>query len=255
MNESDVFEAIAYAEGSWGKPIPKLSKEVWFRQVADLSVDPVRRAIDELAADSGFTATPQMVRARALEVAVELPGFDEAWAELVANAETCDWHDSRPPATMSVPAQELARSLGWMQFRTADLNTYYVHEARQRFTEITDRASRRVRDGLPAFEEPPQRALPGDVVDLVDEIGLEPTELAPPPTFDVDVAVRAAVKAKREKQQASEEFWTEERIAAAKEAARIALEAAYGEEIAAQEKARAEKKQAVRVSSDEPSGL
>jgi hypothetical protein len=253
MIESDVFEAIAYAEGSWGKPIPKASMEVWFAQIQELDFDVVRRAIDELAASSGFTPTPQMVRERALELVSGRPDFEQVWEELVDAASRCDWFDPNPPADMSLVAQALARSLGWAEFRTIDLTTYYVHEARARFTEITERASRRMREGLPAFESVAPLALPGEVSDLVEQIGEPVQELIPPPadlTANVDDVTRAAFRARQ--QARGQEDWTPERIEAAKEAGRRRLEDAIGEELAAQEKARA--KEAKRVSV-EPSGL
>jgi hypothetical protein len=181
MTEAEVLEAMAYAEGSWGKPIAKLSRHVWAVQISDLSVEAVRRAIDECAVSSEFPPTPQHVRARALELTAEVPGFEEAWTELLENASTCDWFSSVPPETMSLPAQALGRSLGWLQFREAELNTYFVHEARQRFSEISERAARRVREGLPAYEEPEPKALPGEVAELLEGIGAPTQETIPPP--------------------------------------------------------------------------
>jgi hypothetical protein len=96
-------------------------------------------------------------------------------------------------------------------------------------------------------------ALPGEVSDLVEQIGEPVQELIPPPadlTANVDDVTRAAFRARQ--QARGQEDWTPERIAAAKEAARHRLEDAIGEELAAQEKAR--EKEAERVSV-EPSGL
>lgn len=238
MDEADVLETIAYAEGTWRTEIPDGSKIVWTKQLADLDVDVVRRAIDDVAADERFAPTPQRVRARALELAADVPGFSEAWDELCANASTCDWFDPSPPTSMSLPAQALARSLDWTAFRAAEISTYYVHEARQRFAEISDRAARRMREGLPAFEQPEPKELPGDVLDLVRGLGAEePLSEMPEPSFDISDATRAKHRAKREPR--GQEQWTEEAVEAAKALGRERLEKAIGEELAEQERARA----------------
>jgi len=238
MDEAEVLEAVAYAESSWGVEILPTATIVWAEQLQGLPWPAVKRAIDDLAARTEFKPTPQRVRALALELREGFPSFDEVWTELVANASTCDFFDPNPPATMSLPAQALGRSLVWGAFRERDLDTYYVHEARLRYAEITERATRRLRENLPAFEAPARPALSGEVAELVEEIGESTTEPAPMPAVDVDESVRALHRAKE--QPRGEEVWTADRIAAVKEAERIKLEAAYGEELAAQERARAE---------------
>jgi len=173
MKPSETLRLVAHCEASYGTVVSDESRQLWCELLADVDARDATTAFDEQAATSNFPPTPQRVRLRALELGAGLAPFGDVFAELVAAASTCDYFDPNPPASLSAPALALARVLSWADFRVSDPgDTYYVHQAQLRYEEITERARRRLFDGLPAFET--LHALP-DVSNgfgaLVDGIG------------------------------------------------------------------------------------
>lgn len=172
MKPSETLELVGVLEASFSRDLSDESRKLWCQVLADVDSSFAYEALHESAATSNFPPTPQALRLRALEIAAGIPDFGEIWAELIDAADTCDYFDPSPPVTLSQPAYALARQLGWPDFRVSDPHdTYYVHQAQQRYVEITDRARRRMGQGLPAFAPPADAALRADLGALVDGIG------------------------------------------------------------------------------------
>lgn len=153
MKQSDVLDLAALYEASYSRELPDGTREMWCKLLVDVPRESAFAALNEIAATSQFPPTPQHIRLRALELDAGIADFGRVWVELLDAANTCDYFDPNPPKSLSAPAYALARQLGWADFRVSDpTDTYYVHQAQQRYADIADRAQRRLVAGLPAFE-------------------------------------------------------------------------------------------------------
>lgn len=172
MKPSDVLDLAALYEASYSRELPDDTRQMWCKLLADVERNHAFAALNEIAAVSNFPPTPQHIRLRALELGAGIADFGEVWSELVEAASTCDYFDPRPPSTLSRPAHALARQLGWADFRVSDpTDTYYVHAAQQRYTDIVSRAQRNLGQGLPAFDTPFELPEGDDMRSLVEGIG------------------------------------------------------------------------------------
>lgn len=175
MKASDVVMLVERFEVFYQRELSDVARQVWIEVFSDVEFDAAMRALNEIAADEGYPPTPVRIRQRAMELdaRTEFPGFGEVFAELVENATTCDYFDPNPPVTLSPVAYELARMLGWADFRATTLTTYYEHQAERRYDEIVARARRRVADGLPAFAMHAAEIgeLPAGMGELIEGIG------------------------------------------------------------------------------------
>lgn len=163
MKPSEALDLVAIYEASYSRDVPDPTRNLWCSLFADVPREAGLNALNELAATTNFPPTPQRIRLLALELDAGITGFGDIWRELVEAAETCDYFDPNPPKALSAPAYALARQLGWADFRVSDpTDTYYVHQAQQRYAEVTERAQRRLTNGLPAFEPIPEVEALGD---------------------------------------------------------------------------------------------
>jgi len=173
MKDSEVIDALAYFRVLFPQvAVPERAEDdlaipVWVQKLADLEQAEVQAAIDRLAV-AGYPPNVVQIRADVLAHRSEAPSFGEAWAEMVEAASTCDWFGALPE--FSHPAvRELARQIGWDEFRRSDpADTYAVHQASGRYAEITRRAVERELAGLPAFQTPDE--LPEGMAELVEGI-------------------------------------------------------------------------------------
>lgn len=176
MKPSEVLRLVARFELTFGRPVGDEAKQIWLQMFTDIDAEDATQALDELAAEDTYPPTPQRIRRAALEQSIDVPTFGEAWAEMVESASTCNYFSSVPP-TMSHPAiDELARQVGWSDFRVSNPeDTYYQHSARARYEEIVDRSLRRALQGLSAFEErwSELEETPHEMRELVEGIGDE----------------------------------------------------------------------------------
>jgi hypothetical protein len=153
VKASETLFLVARYELTFAREVSDEGKKLWLELLYDIDPEDAKRALDSLAGTETYPPTPQKIRRVALEESIASPPFGEAWAEMVEAASTCDYFDSRPPP-MSHPAiDELARQIGWGDFRVSNPeDTYYQHSARERYSEIVERSTRRMMQGLPAFD-------------------------------------------------------------------------------------------------------
>jgi hypothetical protein len=152
MKESEILDLATVYEVTYNRDLSDSARSLWRQVFTDVDRAKAFDALMEIAAREKYPPTPQRIRLRALELDTGFRDFTQVFAELVAAASTCDYFDPNPPAELSAEALTLARILGWMQFRTADLSsTYYMHSIEKRYADVVERAQRRLGQGLPAF--------------------------------------------------------------------------------------------------------
>lgn len=154
MKASAILFLVARYELTFDREVTDEGRKLWLELFRDVDAEDAQRALDSLAGQETYPPTPQRIRRAALEASIDAPDFDEAWFEMVESASRCNYFDSRAPI-MSHPAiDELARQIGWSDFRVSNPeDTYYQHSARERYAEIVNRSMRRVMQRLPAFED------------------------------------------------------------------------------------------------------
>ena len=91
---------------------------------------------------------------------------------MAGKASTADPYDA--PRFSHPAIDELARQIGWENFRLSDpLDTYFVHAAESRYRDLCEREERARVLGEPGLAARDVRELPPGLAELVEGIGDE----------------------------------------------------------------------------------
>lgn len=121
------------------------SLEFWMRSFMRLPAPGAEAAIEAFVQTRQSTFRP--VLAEALSAVVmrldEMPGFEQAWAEMSSRAGSGNYFAPSEPPVMSHPLiNDFARALGWERFRMSDSgDVFYLAQARKVFDSLTVRRS------------------------------------------------------------------------------------------------------------------
>jgi hypothetical protein len=141
-------------------PVTRETLDVYLRELADLPVDVLERAVRELIRTSEWFPTVRAIRESASEHALGLPGEADALAQVEARqawGRQDEQTRGTPPALHPLVAEALDHVGGWHAFRTADEPAVVRGQFGRLFRELRSAALREAQIGdlaaLPAASQ------------------------------------------------------------------------------------------------------
>lgn len=175
MKRSEAVELLAVVQVAFAHDLPEATVAMYVEHLLDLDYESASKGVT-LLIRGGDRFFPRIsdIRRAALGAAGMFPSFGEAWKEMQSMASYGSTNQRTPPPFSHAVIDELARQIGWENFRmSSEFDTYFISMAERRYRDICGREEEARLLGLPGLQSPTRtNELPdGRLMELADGVG------------------------------------------------------------------------------------